>query len=93
MHQSQSCVLAPDSNMQEHILDTSFRTHDIQTTAVPFPSIPELLPSVKYLPTLSPLPGRQGSVLLETHVEHLRFSARIETNMHKIVGSKHSPET
>lgn len=94
MHHTQSCVLAPDPNMQECTLETYFLPHDIQTTAVPFPSAPDQLPpSVKYPPTLSPLPGSWGCVLLETHVENQRFSAWIETNMRKVVGSKHSLET
>lgn len=88
MHHTHFCVLTvPDSNIQEHILYISFNM-----TSKPLLSLfPRF--SVKYPPTLSPLPGHRGCVVLETHVEHQRFSARIETNMRKVVGSKHNPET
>lgn len=68
MHHTQSCVLAPDSNTQEHDLDTYFLLHDIQTTAVPFTSVPDLLPSpLNRLPPRVPCQAF-GSVCYQKHM-------------------------
>lgn len=96
IHHTQSCVLAPDSNIQEHALDKHFLPHDIQTTAVPFPSTPDqplLLSPLNTLPPSVPCQAIGASVIRNTCGAPKGFSACIETNMRKVVRCKHSPET
>lgn len=88
-YQINSATTSISSHVQEPDLDTCWS----MTGKPPRPVFYLHSPLTAITAPLCLLPGCLGCMLLETHVGYQRFSAWVETNMHKVVGSKHSLES
>lgn len=86
---------AVDSNKQKHFLSISSNGASEPPLSVS-PRLktchpPQPQKRLNCPPTISPLPGHRGCELFETHVQHHRFCASIQTNTHKIGGKQTQP--